>query len=154
MKIDRLRRFDETARVMWALFLTLWFAYAFAHTLSGCSESAKRDIRNFFTAFKSCEQRALIGELAAPQAELIKDVNEAIAGNISFDSAEWKTTGKNLGIKFGVDTIKCLASSLWQEIIARKSDVSDMGFKPGMRMAKLKPESEKYLEAVFNSAGK
>lgn len=155
MEVNKLRRLDEISRIMWVLFLVLWFSFAMIHTLTGagCSQAAKTDIKNFFNSFKTCEQKASLGELAEPEAQLIKDVNSAIAGNISFDSQEWKTIGKNLGIKFGFDTIKCLASSLWQEIVNHKSvSDSDMGIKMGKKSLALKAGSEKYLQAVFETA--
>jgi hypothetical protein len=154
MKIDRLRRFDESARVMWALFLAFWFAYAFAHTLSGCSENAKRDIANFFKSFASCEQRAASGALAVPEQQLIKSINSAISGGVGFDSQEWKNTGISLAATFGADTMACLTSSLWQEVIAKATTSPDMGTKMGMRTAKLSPGSEKYLKAAFTEAAK
>lgn len=154
MKVDRLRSFDETARVMWALFLAFWFAYAFAHTLSGCGQAAKMDISNFFKGLASCEQKAASGALAIPEQQLIKSVNSAISGGIGFDSQEWKNTGISLAATFGADTMACLASSLWLELTNRVAAPSDMGTKLGMRTAKLSPGAEKYLKAAFEEAAR
>lgn len=157
MSPTQAKRYDETARIMWPVCMALWFAYSLAHNLAGCSDAAKQDVKNFFSSVKTCEQKAVAGSLSVAEAALWNDVQSAIVGGVAFNSAEWKATGIALATKFGADTVACLASNIYQEIIAKKSvdagvALAMRAIRPGIKLSYTTPDLEKYVNVIFEEA--
>jgi hypothetical protein len=150
------QRVDETARIMWAVFLFFWSAYAIAHTLitSGCNAQSRKEIANYFKDVAECTAQSSSGSLANVENQLLDSIDNAISKGIPFNSSQWSDTGKSLGINVGVNAFMCAASDLYREIEYKLTHPSDMGFTATTSKHRVRKEQLDYLKAVFNSAGK
>lgn len=154
MTVDTEKRIDETARIMWVLFLTVWLAYSLVHTLSGCSDAAKRDIQHFFTTETSCEQ-TFDASVPTVENEVFNAVTNAIITGITFESPAWGEIADSLVAKYGFEKISCLASSIYNEIqFVKNSHNSDAGAPKSMVYHKYNSSHEGYVKALFNRAQK
>ena len=152
--MNNVKRYDETARVMWVVFLVIWFSYAFVHNLTGCNQAVRQDISNFFSGVASCEAASVAGNLIPIEQQVMDEIDNSIANGVSATSSSWKSFGENLGVSLGVNLLNCAISQLF--ILLTQPQSSDMSpsmlspnFKIGNKSYSRKPEYTKYLQTIF-----